>query len=325
MSEGYRTSQASQRPNWTSVAADPDAVMQIKHLPLRARVVVEGFFHGLHASPLFGFSSEFSEYRQYTAGDDTRYIDWRLYARTDRHFIKRFEDETNRACMLVVDQSRSMGYGSGDFTKSDYTRTLAATLAYWLNLQRDCVGLLTYDADLQDYLSPRYRTGHLRRLMSLLERAEQGTATDIGGALERVAAISKKRGLVVLLSDFLAPIETLRVPFTYLRSRGHEVWAVRILDPLESSFEFADRMTLVDLETGMSQFVDTQTEKRRYLQRFRDHARALAEVCTDLGIDLSSVHTDEPLKDILFMWQLRHSQTSGRPVHRRTLGQGRVR
>src|SRR5580693_6832009 len=125
--------------------ADPKALMAIRNLELRARVVVEGFWNGLHRSPYHGFSSEFTEYRQYSPGDDTRYLDWRLYARSDRHFLKRFEDETNLRCHLLVDQSRSMTYGSLDYSKSDYARTLAATLAWFLNAQGDAVGVCTFD------------------------------------------------------------------------------------------------------------------------------------------------------------------------------------
>ncbi len=138
--------------------------MSIRNLELRARVVVEGFWSGLHRSPYHGFSVEFTEYRQYTAGDDPRYLDWRLFARSDRYFIKKFEDETNLRCYLLTDNSRSMTYGSTAYTKADYAATLAATLAYFLYLQGDAVGLLTFDEQLRQYLPPRHRTGHLRHL-----------------------------------------------------------------------------------------------------------------------------------------------------------------
>ena len=148
--------------------ADPKALMAIRNLELRARVVVEGFWKGLHRSPYHGFSVEFTEYRQYSPGDDTRYLDWRLYARSDRHYLKRFEDETNLRCHLLVDQSRSMDYGSLTYSKSDYARTLAATLAWFLHGQGDAVGLLSFDERVRDYLPPRHRHGHLRQLMLAL-------------------------------------------------------------------------------------------------------------------------------------------------------------
>src|SRR6056297_1692216 len=145
---------------------DPSAIMQIKNLQLRAKVIVEGFFSGLHRSPLHGASVEFSEYRAYSPGDDVRGVDWKLFARSDRYFIKKFEDETNRDCYLIVDQSRSMGFGSLTYTKIDYARSLAASLAYYLTLQRDRVGLMTLDATVGEVVRCGGGSGHFRRLLA---------------------------------------------------------------------------------------------------------------------------------------------------------------
>src|SRR6187549_661139 len=144
---------------------DPQALMSIRNLEMRARVVVEGFWNGIHRSPYHGFSVEFSEYRQYTPGDDPRYLDWRVFARTDRYFIKKFEDETNLRCHLLVDCSRSMTFGSVGYSKADYARTFAATLAWFLSHQGDATGLMTFDGDVREYVPPRHRPGHLRQLM----------------------------------------------------------------------------------------------------------------------------------------------------------------
>src|SRR5438034_1125436 len=197
--------------NSTSPASliHPQALMSIQNLELRARVVVEGFWNGIHRSPYHGFSVEFTEYRQYTAGDDTRYLDWRVLARSDRYFIKKFEDETNLRCHIVTDQSRSMTYGSVGYTKAEYAATLAATLAYFLYLQGDAVGLLTFDETVRDFLPARHRTGHLRHLMLALEKPAGGHATDLAAPVQRIVEIVRKRGVIVLLSDFLAPIERL--------------------------------------------------------------------------------------------------------------------
>src|SRR5580704_8929872 len=183
---------AGNSTNLTSLAAgrgfaDPKALMAIRSLELRARVVVEGFWNGLHRSPYHGFSVEFTEYRQYSPGDDTRYLDWRLYARSDRYYLKKFEDETNLRCHLLVDQSRSMDYGSLTYSKSEYVRTLAATLAWFLYAQGDAVGLVTFDERVRDYLPPRHRKGHLRRLMMALERRGEGKSTNVNEPLRRVA------------------------------------------------------------------------------------------------------------------------------------------
>src|SRR5712664_3853513 len=158
---------------------DPQTLMSIKSLEFRARVVVEGFWHGLHRSPYHGFSVEFTEYRQYSPGDDPRYLDWRVFARSDRYFIKKFEDETNLRCYLLVDNSRSMTYGSAGYTKAQYAATLAATLAYFLYLQGDGVGLLTFDEQMREYLPARHRTGHLRHLMLALEMPATGRSTNL--------------------------------------------------------------------------------------------------------------------------------------------------
>src|SRR5258708_2764188 len=187
----------------------PQALMSIRNLELRARVVVEGFWSGIHRSPYHGFSSEFTEYRQYTPDDDPRHLDWRVYARSDRFFIKKFEDETNLRCYLLADQSRSMSYGSLGYTKGQYAATLAATLAYFLYLQGDAVGLLTFDEHVREYLPARHRTGHLRHLMLALEKPAGGQATDVGAPLKRIVEMVRKRGLIVLISDLLAPLERL--------------------------------------------------------------------------------------------------------------------
>src|SRR5213083_3348802 len=202
---------------------DPQTLMSIKNLELRARVVVEGFWHGLHRSPYHGFSVEFTEYRQYSPGDDPRYLDWRLYARTDRYFIKKFEDETNLRCHLLVDNSRSMGYGSLPYTKAQYANTLAATLAYFLYLQGDAVGLLTFDEQIREYLPARHRTGHLRHLMLALEQPAGGQTTDLSAPLQRIVDVVNKRSLMVLLSDLLAPTATLGKNLTSLAACGHDV------------------------------------------------------------------------------------------------------
>src|SRR3954451_13779285 len=191
---------------------DPAALMAIRNLELRARTVVEGFWHGLQGSPYHGFSVEFTEYRPYTPGDDPRYLDWKLVGRTDRYFIKKFEDETNLRCHLLVDNSRSMSYGSRGYTKTDYARTLAATLAYFLAQQGDATGLLTFDESVREYLPAKHRPGHLRHLMLALEKPAAGRTTDLAAPLRRMAELTRKRGLIILLSDLLAPPESLEAP-----------------------------------------------------------------------------------------------------------------
>ena len=299
MADQVATTAASQ-PRAAGSFIDPQALMRIKSLQWRAKVVVEGFMSGLHRSPYHGFSVEFSEYREYSPGDDLRYLDWRLLARSDRYYLKRFEEETNLRCYLLVDRSRSMGYGSGAYSKDEYARTVAATIAYFLLTQRDAVGLLTFDEQVVDYLPARFRPGHLHRLMLCLERQMNGTGTSLEVPIAQVARTVTKRGLIVLISDFLAPIEALQKQLGYLKSRGHDVLLLRILDPREVDFRFDDASMFEDLESGQQRYVDPQAARQEYLQRFQDHARQVQEVCDDQEVDLHQMLTDQPVDRALF-------------------------
>lgn len=279
---------------------DPPTLMRIKSLQLRARIVVQGFLSGLHRSPHHGFSVEFSEYRQYSPGDDPRYLDWKLYARTDRYYIKRFEEETNLRCHLLVDLSRSMGFGTLPYTKVEYARTCAATLAYFLSTQRDAVGLVTFDQQIADYVPARYRPGHLHRLMVCLERAVAGTSTDVSAPLEQVANTVRKRGMVVLVSDLLAPVEALKTRLGFLRSQGHEVVILRVLDPAEINFSFDRPRMFVDMESGKDLYVDPPAAREQYKSNFSRHAAEVEKACRELGIDYYPLATSQPLELALF-------------------------
>lgn len=280
-------------------AVDPGAVMRIKDLPMRAKVVVEGFYNGLHRSPYHGFSVEFSEFRPYSVGDDPRSLDWKVYARTDRFYVKRFEDETNRRCYLVLDRSRSMGFGSLGYRKIDYAQTLAASLAYYLTLQRDNVGALTFDERVGEFLSARNRPGHFHQLMVCLSREVDGRGTDIVTPLERIATLIRKRGLIVLISDLLAPPDSLRTNLAYLRSRGHEVMILRTLDPAELSLEFPEPGMVVDLETGRELYLDPDEARQEYRRRFDEHEGQLRSICDALGVEWHAFTTDRPLDQAL--------------------------
>lgn len=294
---------------------DPQTLMSIRNLELRARVVVEGFWHGLHRSPYHGFSVEFTEYRQYTPGDDPRYLDWRLYARSDRYYLKKFEDETNLRCHLLVDRSPSMHYGSLTYDKAQYANTLAATLAYFLYLQGDAVGLLTFDEKVRDYQPARNRTGHLRRLMLQLDRPATGQATDLSLPLKHIVEIVRKRALMVLISDLLAPVETLEQNLSSLRACGHEVMLFHILDPAEREFTFEKAMMFHDVESGRDLYLDPATARKDYLKRFTAHNAAIESICRKLGIGYSRFGTDRPLELALFDF-LRERMQRGKKLGR---------
>jgi uncharacterized protein (DUF58 family) len=279
---------------------DAPALMRIKNLQLRAKVIVEGFLTGLHRSPYHGFSVEFSEYRQYTAGDDLRYLDWRLLARTDRQFVKRFEDETNLRCYLLLDASRSMGFGSLEYTKYEYARTLVATLAFFLTRQRDATGLVTFDQQVVDYIPARSRPGHLHRMLICLERSLSGEGTDLAAPLDQIARTVRKRGLIVLVSDLLTPWGILEKQLGQLRSMGHEVLIFRVLDPTEVHFQFRDAAIFHDAETGRELYVDPESIRRQYQDRFESHAADVRRTCAELGIELRQLSIDQPLASALF-------------------------
>jgi uncharacterized protein (DUF58 family) len=306
---------ASQLATGTSFI-DPAALMRIRDLELRARSVVEGFWHGIHRSPYHGFSVEFTEYRPYTPGDDTRYLDWKLVARTDRAYIKKFEDETNLRCHLIVDGSRSMSYGSRGYTKADYARTFAATLGYFLGQQGDAIGLLTFDGSVREYLPARNRPGHLRHLMLALERSGEGRETNLAEPLRRIAELVRKRGMIILLSDFLAPIEELESSLALLAAAGHEVLMFQILDPTEVSFDFTDAARFQDLESGRDLFLDPALARQEYKRRFEEHSKALQAIGERLGIDLRTTTTDQPMELALYDF-LKAQAARGKRVRRR--------
>ncbi len=305
---------STQTAGFTSLI-DAQALMSIRNLELRARVVVEGFWTGIHRSPYHGFSVEFTEYRQYAPGDDPRYLDWRVFARSDRYFIKRYEDETNLRCHLLLDSSRSMTFGSTGYTKAEYAATLAATLAQFLYLQGDAVGLLSFDEQIREYLPARHRTGHLRNLMVALEQPAGGKSTDLSSPLKRVAEAVRKRGLIVLISDWLAPIDKLEPHLLTLSACGHDVVAFHLLDPAEATFNFQNASMFQDLESGRALYIDPAAARKEYLRRLESHSAALRSACQRLGMAYHRLVTDRPLELALFDF-LRSRMQLGRRVRR---------
>ena len=279
---------------------DPRALMSVRSLELRARAVVEGFWNGLHRSPYHGFSVEFTEYRQYSTGDDPRYLDWRVFARSDRYFIKKFEDETNLRCHLLVDQSRSMDYGSRGYTKATYAATLAATFGYFLHLQGDAIGLLTFDETIREFLPARHRGGHLRQLMIALEKATAGRTTNLVTPLERIMTLVRKRGMVVLLSDFLAPLDRLERNLIALTAAGHEAHVFQILDPVELNLGLETASLFEDIETQRELYIDPAVARGEYVKKMDAHSAALRGMCRKLGVGFHQLSTADPLELALY-------------------------
>lgn len=280
-------------------AIDARALMAIRSLELRARAVVEGFWSGIHRSPYHGFSVEFTEYRQYAPGDDPRHIDWRVVARSDRTYIKKFEDETNLRCHLVLDRSRSMEFGTTGHTKAAYAATFAATLGLFLQGQGDAVGLLAFDDVVREFIPARNRPGHLSHLLHAIDQPVPGRTTNLPEALTQAARLLRKRGLVVLISDFLAPVAELQRPLSHLAALGHDIAAVQFLDPAELSLSFSQPAQFVDLESGASLHVDPETARAGYLQRLHAHQDELRTLFGRAGASWHPLATDAPLGPLL--------------------------
>jgi len=255
----------------------PEVIRQIKRLDLRAQFIVKGFLHGLHASPFHGFSVEFSEHRKYTPGDDPKDIDWLVYAKTDKYYVKKFEAETNITGYLVMDLSRSMGYTfRQQLTKFEYSICLAAALCYLMIHQQDPVGLLTFDEKIRNSLSPKSRRSHLASVLSLLARLRPEGPTDIAHSLTQVAAMLRHASLVMIFSDLLVEPQPVLEALYRLRHRGHDVILFHILDEAETQFPFRGMVELEDPEDRRRLALDADAFRRDYLaeiERFRDSYR----------------------------------------------------
>ena len=270
----------------------PEVVNQIKRLDLRAQFIVKGFLQGLHASPFHGFSVEFSEHRRYSHGDDPKDIDWLVYAKTDKYYVKKFEAETNITGYLVMDLSRSMGYTyRQELTKFDYSICLAAALAYLMIHQQDPVGLLTFDRRLRNSLAPKSRRSHLGDLLSLLAKLKPEGETDIAASLIQVAALLKHASLVMVFSDLLGDPDAILESLYRLRHGGHDVILFHILDEAEVRFPFEGMVELEDPEDHRLLTIDADGFRRDYLtevEAFRDRFR---RECVQAKIDYVALDT----------------------------------
>lgn len=274
---------------------DPAQLARISDLQLLARTVVEGFTAGLHRSPHSGSSIEFAQYRPYTQGDDPRDIDWKLFARTDRLHIKQHEEETTLRCTLLLDCSASMDYTSHDVTKFDYARMLVACLAMLLQQQRDAAGLVAYHEALLRYIPPMSTRYHLRRVFVELDNLQPQGPTDTATALHYLGDVLKPRGMVVLVSDLLHPLDAMIEHLKSLRARRHDVIVLQISDPAEQTFPFDASATFVDVETGQEQYAVPETVREQYLENRRQHFDRIRAECLAHEIDMAEFTTNEPL------------------------------
>jgi uncharacterized protein (DUF58 family) len=284
------------KPELRARFLDPKVIAGLGTLELKARTIVEGFLTGLHRSPFKGFSVEFAEYRQYFPGDDLTTLDWKVYARTDRHFVKKYEEETNLDCHILIDVSKSMGYASRDLTKLQYASYLAASLAYLMNRQRDAVGLIPFDDRIRQMLPARARPGHLTSLLVTLERLELGTRTDVAKPLRDLAEAIHKRGLVILISDLLDVPERVIEGLKLFKHRGTDVIVFQVLDPAEIAFPFTQAARFRDLETDEEVHAVPEAVREQYKQAINDLIERYRRELRLAGIDYTLLETSVPLE-----------------------------
>lgn len=273
----------------------PEVLAGLKNLDLVARSVVEGTMIGLHRSPTFGFSQEFAEYRHYVEGDDPRFIDWNVFARTERTYIKRFLGDTNSHLMILVDSSASMGFGGPPVTKLRYAQYLAASLAFLANRQHDAVGCMIFDEDVRDYRAPSSRSGKLQSVLHCLDAATPAIGTKFDKPFDKIRETVRRRGLVAVISDFYCDVEELVAGIRPLAWQGQDVVFFQVLDPQELDPAFKTNVLLEDVETGEAIEVAPQFMRDDYPQRIRSHVDALEKAAAGIGADHLLVRTSDSL------------------------------
>jgi uncharacterized protein (DUF58 family) len=284
----------------------PDVIRQVARLDLRAKFIVEGFLSGLHASPFHGFSVEFSEHRKYVPGDDIKDLDWNVFAKTDKYYLRKYQAETNLNGYLLLDLSASMDYTyRGELTKFEYCICLAAALAYLMIHQQDPVGLVTFDTQIRASLAPKSRRSQLPTMLGLLAGLKPTGPTDIAGCLHRFAASTRSRGLVMLFSDLLADPGPVLEGLYHLRHRGHEVIVFHVLDEAEAQFPFTGTVEFTDVESPDRLTVDAQGIKDDYLQALKEFRELYSSECAKARIDYVPTHTGVSFDKALFEYLLR--------------------
>jgi len=279
---------------------DPELLAGISSLDLLARTVVDGFVAGLHRSPDFGFSQEFAEYRAYTPGDDLRHVDWNLFARTERCYLKRYRGENNSQVTVLLDASNSMQYSSGPPSKMDYARYLAAALFYMaIHNQRDAAGLIVFDEDVREYIRPSTRPGQLARLFAGLEQAAPRARTNFAKPLQYFQNTLRRRGIAIVISDFYERPETILNDIAPLRFRGNEVILFHILDPQEIQPTMKGSAVLVDLETDQRIEVVPEYVRTAYRAKIDAHVEQLRSLARGAGMDYQLLVTNQPLDSAL--------------------------
>ena len=278
---------------------DTRRLSAFKKLELMARRVVEGFITGLHKSPFKGFAIEFDQHRPYVPGDDIKHIDWKVMAKTGKHYIKEYEEDTSLRGYIVLDRSGSMAYTSARYTKYDYARFVAAVMSYMLISQKDAVGMAVCDSEIRHFFPPKSTSIHYRNLIDTLEETETGEDTGLASVLHSLATRIKRRALIVIISDFFDDVEGLSLALNHFAHKNHEVVLFQVLDRRESEFPFNDLTRFESLEGETMILTDPVRIRREYLRQFQIHQKALQKTCHERRIDFVPVFTDEPIERTL--------------------------
>ena len=276
---------------------DPQMLANLQGLELKARLIVEGYVSGLHKSPYHGFSIEFAEHREYVTGDDLRYVDWKVFGKSDRFYLKQYEEETNFACYFLLDTSESMRYQSeaASISKLEYAQYVCAALSYLILKQQDAVGLATFDNAVRNFVRAGGHPSHLKQLCHVMDMAGAKGETSMGPIFHDLAERIKKRGLVVILSDLFDDVPSLMLGLKHLRHRRHEVLVLQVIDPAEQEFPFQDPTLFKGLEGLPEQLTEPRSLRRAYQREFERFLLEVRRGCHDLHADYAVLRTDHPL------------------------------
>ena len=277
----------------------PDVLARLSNLDLVARAVVEGFLIGLHRSPIFGFSQEFAEYQPYNEGDDPRFVDWNVYARSEKTYIKRFLGETNSHLMILLDSSGSMEFGTTEINKFRYGQFLAASLAFLASKQHDAVGCIIFDEDVQDYRAPSTRAGKLMGVLHAIDNATPSRGTDLGKPFQHFQEYTRRRGMVVVISDFYCDAEEMIEGVRPLAFKGQDIILFQLLDPSELDPGLKESVLMEDIETGETIEVSRKFISKRYPEKIQQHISSINEAANGIGADHVLLQTNESLDQAL--------------------------
>lgn len=283
---------------------------RIRNLQLLAKTVVEGFILGLHKSPYHGSSVEFSEHRPYAAGDEIKRIDWKLFAKVDRYYVKQYEAETNLVCNILLDASASMAYKSNPegLSKFEYGCFLAASLAHFMIGQRDATGLTIFDDKIRTVIPPKLSPTHLRRILSELENTKPSSTTQVAGAMNQLADTMKRKGLVVLISDLLDDVDAIKAALRRFRFHGHDIIVFHVMDNAELTFPFDRMMQVQDLESGQQTLVAPQSMRDTYMTQLKQFLQSAEKAAGDVKADYKLFDTNTPLEIALSEYLYKRSQ-----------------